>query len=198
MCCAAYYTTREVSGSVRSSKKVHAHCAWQARYFGCLGLIFWGAVLWRLHRQTQKQRKLRVSCLAMHAILREFLPPAHATLSSLFACRLALVVALCSFWCRSCNAVRQITLVVARRSFWYLFAQPSCHFAHVRPFLLWHGAHFDIARATFRHFVHVGSLSLRRGAYSDIARATLPSLCAWWMAPPLSRGTQSITGFSNP
>ena len=73
-----------------------------------------GAVLWRLHRQTRKQRKLRVSCFAMHAIFREFLPPARATLSSLFACRIALFAARCLFW--YCSSDPPVTLHVVNGS----------------------------------------------------------------------------------
>ena len=92
---------------------------------------------------------------------------AHATVSSLWACRIALVEARCEFWDRSRNPL--VTLCGSDRSrsgallILGSLMQPSCHFGRA------------------------GSLSLRRGANSEIARATLLALWACQIALLVAR-----------
>ena len=77
---------------------------------------------------TQVKRRFwlfQCSFFVVPAVFCENLTCARATVSSLCACRIALVAARCSFWDGSRPT------------------QPSRHFGPVRSLSLWRGAHFD-------------------------------------------------------
>ena len=115
----------------------------------------------------------------------ENLTCAPATLSWLCARQIALVVARCEFWYRlatisadrsRCSAVRILTWL----------AQPSQNFAPVRSLSLWHGATFDVDRATLSALCACRVAQWRGADYRWFCESWPRGLVSSWEGPPIT------------
>ena len=120
----------------------------------------------------------------------ENLTCAPATLSWLCARQIALVVARCEFWYSlatiSAFCAHRIALVVARWEFWHGSRKPSQNFAPVGSLSLWHGATFDVDRATLSALCACRVAQWRGADYRWFCESWPRGLVSSWEGPPIT------------